>query len=398
MTAVTAESATDETPSPGPDRRRRLIGWGVIAAVLVIVGLIGAAISTSNEWTQRGVLDPASAGPQGTRALSNILGEQGIDVIVVRSRTAALDALQSGPATLVLPDTPALSDAGLTEMTDAAADIVLIDPRSRTLRLLLDGSSAGGFAADSPLEPDCDLAEATRSGAVAPGALFVPGTGVTGCYPSDDGFGLLFTESAGQRVSAVDARVLFTNEMLTDGGNAALGLNLLGHQDRVIWYVPDAGDTDLIDADPTLGEQTPEWVSPVIVLLLIAGVAAGIWRGRRFGPLVTERLPVTVRATETTEGRARLYAHARDALHAADELRFAALERLARTLALGSAASASAIADAAAERTGFDRAAVRSILITDEPDSDAQLVALHERLRTLESAVKSAVREDGTPR
>ena len=60
-----------------------------------------------------------------------------------------------------------------------------------------------------------------------------------------------------------------------------------------------------------------DFTLPVIVLLLTAGLAAAIWRGRRFGPLVPERLPVTVRAAETTEGRARLYAHARDAVYSA---------------------------------------------------------------------------------
>jgi hypothetical protein len=156
--------------------------------------------------------------------------------------------------------------------------------------------------------------------------------------------------------------------------------------------MPSIADSDLAAGDPTLGELTPPWVSPVIVLLLVAGVAAAIWRGRRFGPLVAERLPVTVRAAETTEGRARLYAHARDAVHAADQLRIGALGRLGRMLGLGPSASAPEIADAAAARTGFDRGAVRGIRIDELPRTDADLVDLDRRLRSLEQAVHASVR------
>ena len=167
----------------------------------------------------------------------------------------------------------------------------------------------------------------------------------------------------------------------------------MGRHPLVVWYVPGPGDTDLT-GDPTLGELTPPWVSPVIVLLLVAGIVAGVWRGRRFGPLVPERLPVTVRASETTEGRARLYARSRDAVHALDQLRISALGRLSRLLGLGPAASAGEIADAAADRLGWDRRAVRGILIDELPANDADLVALRDRLRHLEEAVRQAVRPE----
>ncbi|MFP3821739.1 hypothetical protein SB658_23880, partial [Bacillus sp. SIMBA_008] len=89
------------------------------------------------------------------------------------------------------------------------------------------------------------------------------------------------------------------------------------------------GDTDIEGQSPdTLGSLTPPWVTPVILLLLAAGVAAAIWRGQRFGPLVAETLPVTVRASETMHGRARLTAKAGDAPHAGQALRDGAQRRL----------------------------------------------------------------------
>lgn len=398
--------ATSVAPPPAgdvaarPARRRRIGAWIAIAIVLIVVGGIGAAISAANQWAERESLDPASAGPAGTRALAEILRDHGVDVVIARDRQAAADALANGPATLVLPDTPALSDEGVTALTRLAADVVLLEPRTRTLDLLLPGSAPAGVAPTGTVAPGCDLPDAERSGPIEPRGLYAPGAGITGCYAVDGGHGLLVGPHGGGdgRIAALDARALFANEHLATDGNAALAVNLTGRHPLVVWYVPGPGDTDLADADPSLGELTPPWVSPVIALLLVAGVAAGIWRGRRFGPLVSERLPVTVRASETTEGRARLYAATRDALHAADQLRIGTLTRLGRLLGLGPTASAPEIADAAAARAGLDRGAVRGTLIDDIPRTDGELVALHSRLRHLEDAVRTAVRPERNAR
>lgn len=385
-------------PLAAPRRSRRIAAWVAIALALLIIGGIGGAISAANQWAQRDLLDPDSAGPGGTRALAQILREHGIEVTVARDREAAARALAQGPATLVLPDAPALSDDAVADLAGGAADVVLVQPRARTLELLLPGSAPAGVATGELVEPGCRLDDAQRAGAVAPGSVYVPPADASACYPSGEGFGLVVQPAGDGRVAAVDGGTLFTNEHLAENGNAALAANLMGRHPLVVWYVPSAGDTDLAETDPTLGELTPPWVSPAIVLLLIAGIAAGVWRGRRFGPLVAERLPVTVRASETTEGRARLYARARDPLHAADRLRIGALRRIAALLGLGPQAAAPEIADAAAGRLSLDRAAVRGILIDDIPAGDADLVALSTRLRDLEDAVRTAVRPERNPR
>lgn len=393
MTAATV-AADPASGTTAPSRRRRVTAWIAIAAVLIGVGIAGTALAGLGRWSERNVLDPESAGPTGARALVEILRDRGIDVTVVRDRAAAREALQRGAATLVVPDAPSLSDDGLTAVTDAAADVVLIDPRARTLRLLLPGSSTSGVGPGTVVDGACALAAAERAGGVAPGAIYQSGAGIDACYPTGGGYGLLSGTRDGRPLTAVDGRALFTNEHLDENGNAALAVNLMGRHPTVIWWMPALTDTDLNDGDPSLGELTPPWVSPVIVLLLASGVAAAIWRGRRFGALVAERLPVTVRAGETTEGRARLYAHARDALHAADQLRIGALSRLAALLGLGPQAAAGEIADAAAARTGWDRGAVRGILIDETPRTDADLAELHRRLKDLERAVHVRVRPE----
>lgn len=379
-------------------RRRRIAAWIVIAAVLVGVGSVGALLAGIGEWSERDVLDPESAGPSGSRALAEILRDRGVQVVVARDRAAAQAVLEQGPATLAMTDAPHLSDEAVREVADLATDVVLVDPRSRTLRLLLPGSAAAGVGTEGAVAPECTLPEAERAGPIAPGAVYEPGAQMQSCYPTGGGHGLLVRETGAGRTTALDGRALFTNEHLDEDGNAALALNLLGGHPTLVWYMPGIAESDLAAGDPTLGELTPPWVSPVIVLLLIAGLAAAIWRGRRFGPLVAERLPVTVRAAETTEGRARLYAHARDAVHAADQLRIGALGRLARLLGLGASASVEEIADAAAARTGIDRGVARRILVDELPHTDAELVALDQRLRALEEAVHTAVRPERNTR
>ncbi len=397
MTA--AAPAADVAAGEAPPRRRAVLGWVAIVAGIVVVGFAMTMITGIAQLPARGLLDPDAAGPDGSRALARILEREGVDVLLVRDRDAAQAALAGGDATLAWGDTSPLSDETVSAMSARARDVVLLDPGARDLRVLLPGATTAGYGWDS-VDPGCPLPEAQRAGAIEPGALFSPGpqfssdSGATTCYRTDDGDGLLVLDSADGRISAIDATVLFTNQHLADGGNAALALNLLGRSARVVWYLPGLADSDFAATTPTLGELTPPWVTPALVLLLAAALAAAVWRGRRFGPLVAERLPVTVRAGETTEGRARLYARAGDPTHAADQLRIATLRRLARSLGLGQTAAASEISDAAAALLGVDRAAVRALLVDETVADDGELVRIADRLRTLEQQLHRRLRPE----
>jgi hypothetical protein len=381
-------TAVAPSPETAVTRRRGIGGWVAIVAGIVIVGLAMTVIAGIAQLPARGMLDPDAAGPEGTRAVARILERQGVEVVLVRDRDAARRALADGDATLAWGDTSPLADETVRDVSAAARDVVLLDPAARDLRVLLPGAAPAGYGQGTS-DPACPLAETQRSGPAEPGALFRPGEGITACYPAGDGEGLLVDDApqvggVTERVAAIDATVVFTNERLATAGHAALALNLLGRHALLVWYLPGLTDSDFADTTPTLGDLTPPWVTPSIVLLIIATLAAGVWRGRRFGPLVTERLPVTVRAGETTEGRARLYARAGEPLHAADELRIATLRRLARALGLGPAASAPEISDAVATRLGIDRGATRAILVEDAVHTDRELVEVADRLRELE--------------
>lgn len=381
--------------------RRRALAWVAIVAFVVLVGGAGALLSGVGTWNERDRLDPDSVGPGGTAALVAILREEGVTVTIVRDRAEALRLLGETPSTLVMSDSPILGDVALGELFSAATDVVLIDPQARGVDLLFPGATAAGFAEAETVSPDCSAGPARRAGEIVPGRLLVPAADantspVTACYPAGDGYGLLTaTDAAGVR-SAFDGRELITNENLASDGNAALALNLMGRLQDLVWYVPALADSD-IATEPTLGELTPGWVTPAIVLLGASVVAAGLWRGRRFGPLVRERLPVTARATETMAGRGHLYERGRDAVHAADALRLGSLERLRRELGLARGASATEIADTAATVAGIPHGAARRLLIEDQPRNERQLLAVSDGLRAMESAVARSIRGEHRP-
>ena len=127
-----------------------------------------------------------------------------------------------------------------------------------------------------------------------------------------------------------------------------------------------------------------------MVLLLLVFLAAAFWRGRRLGPLVVENLPVVVRASETMEGRARLYQKSSARLHALDALRIGAIARLATQCGLSRLAGVDEVVAAVATLTGADSIRLRELLIDTVPTTDRELVRLSDDLLEVERAARAA--------
>jgi hypothetical protein len=83
---------------------------------------------------------------------------------------------------------------------------------------------------------------------------------------------------------------------------------------------------------------------------------------------------VTVRVTETVEGRGRLYGRARARGSALATLRAAAEQRLVHLLGLPADADRGAIAEAVAAHTGTSTEDVSAALYGPEPADDADLI------------------------
>lgn len=390
------EAAVSTAAAVPAGRRKNLLGWGIVGVLVLIVALIAVWISPQMP-ARHPALDPEGHASNGTMALAEVLRSRGVTVTVVRSRAEVHSALRQD-STLVFPHPPALSDDALVELAGAANRTVVISASARLLRLLELGEDA--FVRADPAPSRCDWPPFSRVGDIHPSRLFVPAPGVTGCFTDAEGNAAVLLKDRDQGLLAlVHAPEMFTNEYLAENGNAALGLALLGQSGHVVWYVPSVADSDLEWTAPdTLGSLTPAWLTSAIVVLLLAGVAAAIWRGRRFGPLVAETLPVTVRASETMQGRAHLTARAGDAAHAAAALHRGTVARLARRLGLSARAGAAEVADAAADRLRIPRAALRDLLQEPLVHTDAELIDFARALDDLERAVDESVHtERSTP-
>ncbi|WP_233279151.1 DUF4350 domain-containing protein [Microterricola pindariensis] len=379
---------------------RKAAFWLAAAAGALVVAVIalllnGAAIAGGP------ALGRANPAPVGAKAVAEVLAAQGVDVVTADSLDAALaaTAAAAGRATLLVYDENALLDSEqIARLQDAAAHTVVVDPGFALLQGLAPEIGFGGVsAADQAIEAgaSCSSAAGERAGSVAalPGAglktLRIPAdaAGYAGCFTDGAGASVL-VQGGGQdaRLSFLADPAILANESITAAGNAALALGLLGEAPTLVWYLPTLADV-AAGAPPSMAELSPGWVTPVMVLLVLTGVAAAVAYGRRFGPLVLERLPVTVRASETMEGRSRLYARSSARLRAVDALRLAAIGRIAGRLGLARTASLDEVVAAASAATGLPLHAVRSVLVDEQPQNDSAMLALSDRLAGLEGAV-----------
>ncbi|WP_353827350.1 DUF4350 domain-containing protein [Agromyces sp. SYSU T0242] len=379
-------------------RRRRT--WFLLAIVLVAGALALLALQGALR-APGGSLAADGAGPGGAQALARVLADRGVEVEPVRSLDSALAAARAGATVFVHDEFGFLGRDGVRRLARDAELIVVARPDFATLEELAPGVRLAGELGAAPDAASCDLPAAVRAVALSDGqrALRIddagPDTGFRGCFPGeDDGFALVAgTSPDGRDVVLVGATTPFSNERIDEAGNAALAIGLLGGRDRVAWYLPGPGDAVAADA-PTLPELIPAWTSPVLVLLAVVTIAAGVWRGRRFGPLVVEDLPVHVPASETVEGRARLYARSGARLHAVDQLRMGTIGRLVVALRLPRSADVGVVAAAAARESGMPATSVRALLVDEDPTVDADLVRLARELAELERAVRDAIRPD----
>lgn len=366
-------------------RRHRAIAAAAAIVAVALALIIGTQLAPKGDTLR---LSVHNAGPEGARALGEILGRHGVSVHTPARFDAALDDLRSSSsATLLLYDRYGVLDAQqLAGLVAAAGRVVVVAPRLETLSALDSGIHQAGVVPDaSPvLDPGCAQPDAEAAGQVTGRGGFVYDGGTT-CYRAAGTAGMLAVSADG-RLAVLGSTAVLGNDKLDELGNAALAVRTLGASRDLVWYLPSIEDATADGAGKTLDDLAPGWARFLGPWLLVVALAAIMWRGRRHGPLVFEPLPVVVKAVETAEGRARLYQDSRAVGQARDNLRAGLLVRLAGKLRLGPGATAEETIAAAARLLGTDPAGVRT-LINEHPTTEARLVAWSQALDKLEKEV-----------
>ncbi|MFI6980182.1 DUF4350 domain-containing protein [Embleya sp. NPDC050154] len=378
---------SDTALSPTTEQlwRRMRLPLTLVALVLIVVSALVLLQGDRHE----GRLDPRSTGGQGSKALARLLGAEGVQVSTVRSADEA--ARSVGPdTTLLLPFPNLLTEESLRTLAAAApARTVLVRPGEDALAILAPGVHTARDAGRHTLQPGCALPAAERAGDADIGGgrydtSLLPGA--TGCYPDAGRPTLVLAPiGTGHDTVVLGSGSPLVNDRLDDRGNAALALNLLGAHPRLVWYLPGSGE--LPPAEDSLWDLLPSGWRWGAAQLAVAAVLLALWRARRLGPVVAEPLPVVVRAAETVEGRARLYQRGRARDTAAELLRAAAREQLARALG-GNAGEAALIASITA-RTDHTSAHLHALLYGANPESDEALVTLSDELDALIRQVRT---------
>jgi Domain of unknown function (DUF4350) len=368
--------------TPTAVRRRP---WPSIVLALIAICAVAAVGTYFTAPRPGGQMDPDSTGPHGAHALVELLRDRGVTVVTAHS----IDDLESAasPGTLLLfAQTQHVTDESLLKRLAAApGDLLLVEPTTHARAALAPGIRNASASVEDA-NPDCALREANQAGSVdfGPSNTFraVGDRVLSSCYG-----GALVRYRDGERlVTVVGSTDFMTNGSLLRAGNAALAMNLAGQHPRLVWYAPqrlEGGSS----GSATIFDLMPDSVTWVVLQLAMTVLLIALWKGRRIGPLVAEDLPVVVRASETVEGRGRLYRSRRARDRAAQALRAATLQRMLRRLGLGVNSTAHTVVVATAQRSSMGPESVQHILFGPTPDTDADLTHLARALDDIERQV-----------
>jgi hypothetical protein len=374
-------------PAAGTARAVRRWGpwaWVVLTiVVLAVIAGIGAYLTAPRPGAR---MDPESTLPDGARALVTLLRDGSVEVVVAHTIGDVEQAARPGTQILVAQSQYLTDTALLDRLAKVPGDLLLVEPTARTREALMPGVRMSVESISFDSNPNCTLREANRAGT----ARFGPsdtyratdGRTMTSCY----GGVLIRYRENGRTVTAVGNTDFMTNGSLLQAGNAALAMNLAGDRPRLIWYAPHRIEGETA-APSSVFDLIPENVTWIVGQLCLVVLLVAVWKGRRPGPLVAEELPVVVRASETVEGRGRLYRSRRARDRAAAALRTATVQRLLPRLGLGPGAPAPTVVTTVAQRSGADPGFVSYHLFGPPPATDQDLLHLARALDNIERQV-----------
>ncbi|MHB8185960.1 MAG: DUF4350 domain-containing protein [Dermatophilaceae bacterium] len=388
-------TTTAAVSKPFKRNRSRWVSPLIVVGVLLAVTMAMTLLSPGGQGNTDD-LDPANPGFSGAQGLAHVLSNHGVSVTVVRSQRELLKETIEGATTVVITHTIRLSGrtarAALAHAASAAS-VVLLDPDPEVTKgmglpvdsHLTDLTDAVAGCAGAAVGEDFRLAQAGRAYTPTANA-----SSATTCFPdkSNGGGAMVILPGAAGRppVILLGDDTLVSNGTILDSDNAAIALHLFGQTSRLVWYVPSLAD--ITASESSSRSIAPAWFGPGLALATSAVVFLCLWRGRRLGRLVTEPLPVIVRAVETTESRGRMYRKSRDRTRALAVLQLATRRRLTAYLGLSASSAIGSVAAASAAVSGRSYQDVLDLLSSSAVHDDSSLLEQANNLIALEKEVR----------
>ncbi|MGC4173826.1 DUF4350 domain-containing protein [Demequina sp.] len=389
----TAPGKTESIGSRASRSRWWLIGIGMVVVLIAIVAL------TSRPTDYRD-LSIENSTDNGSRAVAQILGDQGVSLRQFDALGRVFVA-EPSTTTLVIAGAEYLTDAQVASILKYDGDILFIGASSSLMDALDPAIAVSYEFLPETVDAACadpDAVAAERARVEYTGLQAVDDTDAELCFLNRSDVAGMAVITAGDHTRTVVTNPrIYQNEFLLNDGNAALALRTAGHHENVAWYIADGYDSTLLGGGgeaPTSVENLPDFLPPgfgtAVYALGLAALVAALWRGRRFGPLAVEPLPVVVSASEATRGRARLYRRARAYGRATAALRAAAARRIGVRLGVPRTTEREGMVAAIERVTTRSPQEIARILYGPAPTSEAQMLDIVNQLDALEGEVHTS--------
>jgi len=391
MTAAvyTTPAAPDSVRVKASRSKWWLIGFGIVLALVVLI----AATSRPTDYRQLSIDNPTDS---GARAVAQILGDQGISVRQYES-LASIYMADASTTTLVIAGGGYLTDAQITSVLRHRGDVVFIGASDQLVQALDAGLGMSYDFLPEGVQADCDDPDAIAAEEVRVEWAGIVTTGPTEaelCFGGrSNAYAMAVVDTDLGKRTVVANEDVYLNSTLTTWGNAALALRTTGHHENVAWYLGNFTDPTLLGGEGQKPDVdiTPDFLPPgfgtALYALGLAALVGALWKGRRFGPLAVEPLPVVVRASEATRGRARLYRRARAYGRATAALRAASARRMGSRIGVPRSAGRDAMVGALERATGRAAPEIARVLYGPPPTTEAQMIAILDQLDALEGEV-----------
>ncbi len=226
--APTGEDAVATAVSPTVRRTaRRAVPWIVLGVIALLVALSSLALGAGRS-IGGDPLSTTNPGPVGSKALAQVLGQQGVTVKTAASLAQVRDAAGDDTTVLVYDPEGNLDHEGYDQLTSVASTIVVVEPHFAALQALAPTVHAAGGPGGAA-SADCDLPAAQRAaridprattntdGASAPGTFRASGD-ATACFEGSGGrASLVETSYQGRTVYLLGSAAVLMNEILGGG-------------------------------------------------------------------------------------------------------------------------------------------------------------------------------------